>query len=450
MIVRTSRRTFMRGSAAAAVASPFLRMLERPAHAQAVPKRLIFFVSPLGAEPDASFPGGGAFGKPLEALIPFKQKVLAMRGLANRAGNQDPIDNHHTDFPSMLTGRHFQGGGYGSIQGTSLDVYIANQLQKTASTKLPIYHFGVARTNGLGWPIFSNGTGRPITPQLDAQQTFSTLFSNLNTTPTTGPATIDPAIARTLAEDRSILDAMTEELNAIQCRLGAEEKHKFVAHMEAIRTVEKSLSAGPGTGTTTSCAKPGQPAGGDYRTQFRTQMDNMVAALACDVTRVGSIVADSSSSQMKLTTWVPSLPNVGLHAMAHGDSATAHKQLALIDGFYAGEFAYLLGKLDKIPVAQGSGTLLDNSVVVWLHEQGNGKSHARLDHQMVIAGGVNGYFKTGSILNLGGQPHVRLFANIAEAMGVPFDPRNPFNDGAMTGSEKGYFSAGGFSEVRRV
>ena len=59
---------------------------------------------------------------------------------------------------------------------------------------------------------------------------------------------------------------------------------------------------------------------------------------------------------------------------------------------------YFLQKLKSIP--EGDGTLLDNSVAVWLQEQSDGNAHNLNNMPFLQAGGCGGYFKTGQIINV--------------------------------------------------
>jgi hypothetical protein len=70
---------------------------------------------------------------------------------------------------------------------------------------------------------------------------------------------------------------------------------------------------------------------------------------------------------------------------------------------------------------EGDGTLLDNSVVVWVNELGKGNSHTRDDIPFLLAGDCQGYFQSGRALDLGGEPHGKLLVSLCHAMDVPVD-----------------------------
>jgi hypothetical protein len=96
---------------------------------------------------------------------------------------------------------------------------------------------------------------------------------------------------------------------------------------------------------------------------------------------------------------------------------------------YAEHFATLLDELDS--VVEGSGTLLDHSVVVWLSELATG-GHDLSRTPVVIAGGASGYFRTGRYVHYPqtttfsgawrdytiGYGQERLLVDIMHAMGM--------------------------------
>ena len=84
-------------------------------------------------------------------------------------------------------------------------------------------------------------------------------------------------------------------------------------------------------------------------------------------------------------------------------------------------FAAFLDKLKATPEADGSGTLLDTSTVVWVKELGDGRLHDFKSVPFVIAGGGNGYWKTGRYLKLNEVPHQKLLVALGQSMGIAMD-----------------------------
>jgi hypothetical protein len=76
----------------------------------------------------------------------------------------------------------------------------------------------------------------------------------------------------------------------------------------------------------------------------------------------------------------------------------AIQQLLKIDAYYAAKFANLVKYLDSIP--EGDGTVLDNSVAIWVNEMSDGNAHNHNNSPIVMAGSAGGYFKQGWIINV--------------------------------------------------
>ena len=86
---------------------------------------------------------------------------------------------------------------------------------------------------------------------------------------------------------------------------------------------------------------------------------------------------------------------------------------------------------------EGPGTLLDNTVVVWLSEITRGNTHSHRDAPFLLAGGAGGAIRTNRYLNFPGEvPHNNLWVSLMNAMGVP---GNTFGDPAhCTGPLAGF------------
>lgn len=226
---------------------------------------------------------------------------------------------------------------------------------------------------------------------------------------------------------------MAKNLDAASSRLAGGDRTKMEAHIGALRAIEHSLSTGRGSVALQSCGKPELGDRLDVRKNAnipalgRLQMDLLVAALACDLTRVGTIQFGRSGAEHRFNWLGPEFatdpllaesdPAKGFHALAHQDTqADCRAKLVKIHAWYAGELAYLLDKLAAIP--ERNGTMLDNTLVVWVNELGDGGTHGHERTPWVLAGNVNGFLKTGQVVSFPGQPHNRVLLTICNALGV--------------------------------
>jgi hypothetical protein len=78
--------------------------------------------------------------------------------------------------------------------------------------------------------------------------------------------------------------------------------------------------------------------------------------------------------------------------------AGAVDNLIKIDTYYAQKFASLVKYLDMMK--EDGGTVLDNTVAVWMNEMSDGNAHNLNNSPIIQAGSGGGYFKTGKIIDL--------------------------------------------------
>jgi hypothetical protein len=315
----------------------------------------------------------------------------------------------------MLIARQPVGGpdDFGA-GGISIDQHIAQALG--GETKYATQHSGV-QTGGYCGVISSLGVNAPVAPENDPFKVFERFFADFSKDP--------GELERIRAEKRSILDALDGELSDLRCRLGTVDRPKLEMHLDSIRELEKQLDFNT---SLDACEVPtlGSQfdihANNNYPAVGKMQIDLMVAGMACDLTRIGTIQWRHGNGDPLTYNWLDNVPYTQ-HDIAHANiPVTPDEQsqmLTAIDRWYAEQFAYLLQKLEAIP--EGEGTMLDNCAVLWTHEQSNGGSHQRSDHPYVLAGSCGGAFATGRCIDFGGTSHSGLLSSLATAMGVPTD-----------------------------
>jgi hypothetical protein len=94
--------------------------------------------------------------------------------------------------------------------------------------------------------------------------------------------------------------------------------------------------------------------------------------------------------------------------------------LTKINIWFSEQFAYLLTKLASIK--EGTGTMLDNTLVFWCNELSRGNSHSHPDMPYLLAGRAGGALRTGRFLSYprtSNVPHNNLLVSIMNAMGPP-------------------------------
>jgi hypothetical protein len=425
---RFSRRTILRGIGGISVGLPLLYTLD--AYGQSTPqfpKRLIIFFRPNGTKPDAWFPTAGSSPTDFtlnrvhaQALTPFKSDLIFTRGIDMIAADMGPGEMHQRGMGDVLTGiallhGDFIGGdgtpGAGWGGGISVDQRVAQMIGQ--GTPIQSLQVGVRVTGAeVSHRISYAGAGQPLPPEVDPAAVYQQLFSTFS----------QPQIAlnQLIAKRRSVLDAVKEQFAVVQRQVGSSERAKLQQHLDQVRDLEDRLAAMMTMGGG-ACMPPQAPQSlpvDDENTMpqiSRLQLDLIVTAFACDMTRVASIQYSTADNHIRFP-WINSLGDG--HGLSHAgdDDTDAHEQLVERDMWYAGEFAYLLNALKSIP--EGPGTMLDNTLVLWCSELSIGNIHSHLSMPFMLAGSAGGALTTGRYLQYQSVPHNQLLLSIVQAFGI--------------------------------
>jgi hypothetical protein len=437
-----------------AAAGPLIPLLNADAQTASRPKRLLLLFTPDGS-PALDYsnsvewrPTGTETAFTLQSmeapLDPFKAKITVPGGLTMSAGGAGEAHAFGmaglwsaTTLPGPGAGVSFDGGnghltGWGAA--ATIDQIVAQAFgpgmpyakAPTDATQETSYR-SIALGVQCGGPNTLNrmtytGANAPINPEVSPKAAFDRYFAGVTPTAGGSPPPVDPAAAQTRAEQQAILNLLKGETQKIRTLVGTADYQKIDAHLEGLAALERLNSAGA-TPTTpvagANCALP--PASADvasaannagYPTQVTQMMDIATALLACDVTRVVTLQLSYAFSNV-VHTWLGH--TTGHHTLCH-DGLDERTPLSAIDLWYSQQVAYLLGKLDA--VNEGTGTLLDNTLVVWGHENGT-TAHRQDNVPFMLAGSAGGALRTGRFVNFPGKPHAMLLVSIAQIMGLP-------------------------------
>jgi hypothetical protein len=95
-------------------------------------------------------------------------------------------------------------------------------------------------------------------------------------------------------------------------------------------------------------------------------------------------------------------------------------QKARIDTYHVQMLAYFLEKMAATP--DGDGSLLDHSLIMYGSGMGNGNLHRHTDLPILLAGKLNGKFKTGYHFDYKmDTPMANLLVTILDRAGVPIE-----------------------------
>lgn len=441
---RLSRRSLLAATGASSLLLPLLHQDRARGAEGTFPLRVIFCVTGNGTTEEAFWPTGtdgnltlGGITSPLEA---HKDKLIFTRGVDMRVwAEENPFggngDAHH-NWGAVLTATklatgdapHDPGGpGLALASSESIDIRIGKELDKqiiaAGGMGLPFPTLSVRARGGTGSgrnTLSWTGDRAPVSAEGDPRKLFDSLFAGyMGDKP-------DPAQVRLRKKRQSVLDYVGGALERQVKNLGTEDRHKVELHLEAVRSIEKQLGGGAVTAT---CKPPTVEAGVDFKLDMNmpklvtAQHDLITAALSCGLTRTVTFgFADAENYDI----YFPFLPisQVGVefptrhhHDISHRPGENNGDKIK-VENWIIGQFAGLLDKLSAVP--EGDGTLMDNTVVMWMNSLNSGFSHTVLKLPMVIAAGKNVPIRTGGrLIELKQEAHNRVLAALANAVGVP-------------------------------
>ena len=417
-----TRRWLLGGAGAAGLGLPFVGSLARAGGGDTSAKRLIVFCTPN--EPiERSYwkpPGeGNAF--PLTALTPmmaslepYRDKLLVIGDMEMSSRLDDPHAGGHIGMGHLLVGRRVTELSPDEpdhwASGISVDQYIADARGVEALT------LGVRVSGNDGNSRISyRGDSQPVDPRTRPDSVFDDLFADA----------LLPAeeLAALKARRLSVLDRVAGDLARVSPQLPTEARHKLDVHADMVRDLEQKLA----DDKVIDCT-PTAPGAGDYEDNdmfpiaVRRQIDVMVQALGCGVTDVATLQVSNSGASNITPIWPDEGIdiNVDYHNIAHdyntrpGGSITTRR--VEMETFMFSLFAYLLQKLDEVPEGTG-GTMLDNSVVLWMKPIG--RNHRTDELLFMLAGSGAGQLDTGRFVSFPEEPHNNLLVTLCNLMGLP-------------------------------
>jgi hypothetical protein len=424
------RRTFLRGTGAA-FALPLLdAMTPAFATAPARPIRMGFIQVPNGImNLQNEFAPAGAAGplqelpRILQPLEDFKDRMLVFSGLDNQqaAGlGYELGGDHPRACTAWLTGSHAKmTAGADLHAGISVDQIAAKHFAK--ETQLASLEVGLessevvgscesayscAYYNTISWRDDSS----PLPMEHRPRALFERLFGAAGTT--------DPKVRAVLRqEDRSILDAVNQDISRLRGRLGGKDRGKIDQYLDAVRDVERRIQRAELQSDRDIPALEG-PGGvpSVFAEYYKLMADLMVLAWQTDMTRV-------STFQIGHETSPRAYPELGFsdshHSQTHhhGDREKIGKVIQ-INTFHVKMLSYYLDKLRSTP--DGDGSLLDHSMVLYGAALSDANLHLYTDLPLLlVAGGVNG-IKGGQYIKYPNRtPMSNLLLTMLDKAGVP-------------------------------
>jgi hypothetical protein len=379
---------------------------------------------PTGTETSFTFPSGCLTAP----LAPFQSSLILAKGLT-RMRQRGAGGPHETAMGCLWTGASLVPNpsglnGYEYASGPSIDQIIASKIQPP--TVFPTIALSVEHDEQVGGDLDPttrymtySGPGVPVLPDPNPYHVYQTLIA--------GGGLPVGDVALTLAQRKSAMDLVLGELARLQPKIGTEDRAKIDAHLTGLRDIEQRLLSGPRVACSTAAPPTGYESllldNDSFPALVKMQNDLIVAALRCDLTRIASVQWSRTFSMLR-HTWLNgpggSVNAPPHHTNSHETTPDANTWQALISGWYASQFGYLLGQLAAVP--EGGGTLLDNTLAVWAYDMNLGAGHVISPAIAVLAGGLGGTMITspsGRFVDFAGKYEwTQMLATICHAMGA--------------------------------
>lgn len=414
-----SRRLFLRGVTALTGAPvavglpPLIAMFNANGAAyaaeggQARPTRFVLWFNGNGITEKYWIPQetgqGFALTPCLAPLAPFQNDIHVVTGLDNPAARlPGPGNDHHRSMSALMTGTSFTGRGAG---GASIDQVIASKIggqSRFRSLQIGVSQesFGESVQRNMSWAGFD----RALPPEMLPQKLFDRLFGTRDT--------------EWVERKKSILDAVQEDAAILRKALGKEDTQRLDEHLASVRDVERSIASLP---PNYRRIDPPEAEGDmkDWPRIAKLQSELLVHAFASGQTRVASYMLTKCQGLSRF-------PWLGYTSARHHDYTHRDGKAPGADGpdgqrimrdicrWHVEEFAWLVGKLKATP--EGDGSLLDRTLLVYVHEHAEANDHKNNGMSLIVAGHAGG-LKTGMHTRTTGSIG-DLYLSAAKAVGA--------------------------------
>ncbi|MEM7478257.1 MAG: DUF1552 domain-containing protein [Planctomycetota bacterium] len=371
------------------------------------PRRMVLICNALGLYPQSLYPKtpGPHYENTeyLDLLKEHRKDFTLFSGLSHPDQNgKEPHDTEMTFLTAAIN-----PGLAGFKNSISLDQMVAMHLGHT--TRFPSIILGSNTRESQSFN--SNGVMLPADNR--PSQVFAKLFL-------AGSPQEQQRQRQRIGEGRSILDAVGDQINALNGRVSGGDRKQLDEYFDAIRAAEKEMAA---TDAWLDRPKPKVDASipedildpSELLGKIRGLMNLIPLMLQTDSTRVVSLMIQADHG-------VPNMAGVqGEHhpLSHHGQDPSKIAQLKIIESGILSVFSDLLTQLGQ--KSEHGERLLDDTSVLFGSNLGNANAHDPTNLPIILAGG--GYEHGRYIAHNADRntPLCNLFVTLLQRMGVETD-----------------------------
>lgn len=389
---RLDRRTAFKGvalGAGAVVLQPFLRGLAAGAAGQPPPKRFVFLMESNGLYPHHVQPEGVG-RQPADRLIDLP---LADLELPEAIAPLDPFKRRLGIIQNLshkISGGGDHGKGYGGlgcfhwrrgVAGQTID----HALGSARPTIIPVVGLCVppSPTAAFANSVSASAARRPTPMVCQPDLAFRMLF---------GSVAVGDAGKEYQARTK-LLDWCRDDIRRVRAELPAMDREKLDVYLDTFDQMRTRQDRVNENRDRLRANLPALDAFDSKRTtqRFEAQCAIAAAALASGLTNV--VTLDAAGGIGHYHTWTDLGVTKDGHAIGHSADAPDSARFAVaIRRFHAARVAELARRLDA--VKEGDGTMLDNTLIVWMSDSGEGHHGFCAEWPLVLVGGLGGRLKT--------------------------------------------------------
>jgi hypothetical protein len=432
-----NRRAALKGvtlGASAMALAPFLKHVEMANAAgdvsssggkSQIPKRFVFVVKGSGLQAEFLNPAGLKHGgdklvdssldgkklpSSLKSLEPFKDKLTILQGLSGKM-----CTNGHNGFYGALGA--YKASATAPPSAATIDGHLSQLFPSVFN------HVGLKMgtgSQGTAYPSISAvGKNKQLAFQCNPELAYQNLYGSI-----ADGGNIKKKYKRT----GNVLDAMSADIKKLQKNLPGQEREKLGYYLEGFEALRERRSK---LVSMQDVLKEHAPQVSDkYTSKFTTlhleaHFDMATAAMISGISNVVTLHCDDLDSSYQGLGITPKVHSIG-HGSSSGDYS-AQDCRNMIRDFHVEMISHMAAKLDKVP--EGDGTMLDNTLIVYVSDNSDKHHSSATEWPMVVLGNLGGALKTkGRYLaypRYGSANHKQTIGNwlttICHAAGVPQD-----------------------------
>ncbi len=433
------RRAFLKGMNGFLLAIPTLSSLTEKVYGAVEPEvKFVAHVAPLGNLYEHYWPSSvntpmnlvapGTWAKPLSQFSgdispiygkefdPYRSKLTLIRGL-------DALTrSSHNTGVALAASQGIDNEASPSHFGTTIDAIMESSKNvyptSPAMRALRIRFEDPTAYSSHGW-FFYWRNRQKITALPTATAAFEALFGSFK------PGTTGSTVNSEKTDQVSLIDRVLPEFNRVRNspHLSADDKTNLENFIEHLHQTQKDLKAASEVQAT--CGKPDQFKPMKRSDHYSNQINVIVAALACNLTRVACLTQNYFIDSPSLSDPVHSVAHHYVHMAASPAQIPLFKAHCLEQSrFVSGRYLELIKKMDAISL--GGSTLLDNSLVFSANELAEGATHTTFNMPVMIAGKAGGRIQAGNFIDYQLRPKVMgtgkstNFGTFYNPAGIPY------------------------------